>query len=228
MTWRKVVTMQTTETFTIDAQGKQVDQVGHVITHYQTFHPSVVIPFIQAVVTGFLAGLVMFAVALLAGWSRPWVYWLTSWVVIQCLAWIALLQGWRVVIHRLEERLNIDLNNDEYIGEPPQVVRVEVTQDNGKRVQYADLDIDAAALARVAKSVLSGGSFSEGSLTGYAAPLSRSQFRTMRDTFLARGWLTWKNEDSRSQGLEVTHAGKAVFRSFASMVDTPTLADRTS
>jgi hypothetical protein len=209
-----------------DAQTHQVNQSAEVIKHYQGIYPSFVIPFIQAFITGFLVGLVVFSIALIGHWSKPWAYWLITWFVIQAVAWGFLLWGWRSVIYRLEVMLNLDLTGDQVVGPPKQTIRIEVSQDNGKRLQFADLEVEADQLVRVARSVLAGASFSEGSLTGYAAPLSRSQFRSLRDTFLARGWIAWKNNDAKAQGLEFTRAGLAVMRGIENMANHPTPAER--
>ena len=194
---------------------------------HKTIHdgwPALLIPATQAMISGIFLGL---AAGVL--WRDIWAF-VIAWALVQAGCWLILLGRWLGAVGRVERLLGIDLNNDGYIGDPepyePEPVRIELIQDSGRRCQFVDLPVSENQLIQLATGIQSGASFSEGQFTGSGAPFSRSEFRSLRDIFLRRDWLAWRNERSKNQGLEFTRAGSAVMRYYASLANTPQLIER--
>jgi len=204
----------------------QADNSHRVRTHYQKKETAVLIPLFQAFVTGIFLGIMAGVLSVCVEYEHPWRAMFLTWAGVQSFAWLALLVRWAGLVKSLETALNYDIDRDGVIGEEDeeeeiQPVKIEVIQNEGRHVQFADLPITEAQLVALAVGVIQGASFSEGQWTGKGAPFSRSEFRTVRDLFIRRGWLEWVNPSARSQGLELTAPGHAVMRHFASMVEGP-------
>lgn len=204
-----------------------------VRVHYQSPRVALLIPGLQAFVTGVVVALPVGLVAALVDFPSPWQIGLVTWALTQALVWAGLLLRWMDIVSALENFLQKDLNGDGFIGdEEPQretpTVRVEYVENQGRHVEYVDLPVDEEKLIDLASGVLAGLPFAESQWSGAGALLSRSQFRALRDEFMRRGWLEWINPDARAQGVQFTRQGGAVIRHFASMAGdaSPTLAER--
>ena len=76
----------------------------------------VLVPALQAILTGLLSGLALAGVLWLAGVESAWRWSVALIPVIWLLMWLLSLSHWRASLERL---LNRDLNNDGVIGEQP-------------------------------------------------------------------------------------------------------------
>ena len=183
--------------------------------HLFTPRAGVGLPILQAIATGVFFG----ALATWAAWklrSPDFGQWgLGVFLAIQSLAWLLLLWRWLGLTAPLERLTRLDINHDGHIGPAP-VVRVEVKSEDGKSMQFADLPTTKAKMTDFARGVLAGTPISERHWSGAGALFSQNEFRTIRDIFLARGWLRWSNPEYPQQGAELSPAGKAVLRQFAS------------
>lgn len=197
----------------------KTDNISKAFTHHETPAAGVLVPFLQAGTTGLLCGLLAFAVSLYFEWNKPWFIFMVVWFTVMLVAWLVMLKNWRGLFWVLEDALHIDLTGDSIEGEPQKVVsRIEVLSEDKKTLQFADLTLSPEKLTRTAKLIQSGASFSEG---GLSSILSRSEFKELRDTFLNRRWLEWRDPDHVSQGLRMSKTGAAVFRHFASQEQPP-------
>jgi len=201
----------------------QPAQPENTRAHLHTAGPALLIPGGLAMVTGFFLALAAAVIAYYTKWAPPMAAFLITWVTVQAIAWLALLYRWLDLTRPIERALNLDLNRDGYIGEPtkPEPIRIEVSQNDGGQLQFADLPGPIEKLTQMSEALQRGATFSEGQWTGQGALFSRAQFRVLRDEFLRRGWLVWTNPEARGQGLQLTHAGNAVVRHFASMAPKP-------
>lgn len=204
------------------------DPLAEVTRHYQAPGAAILVPLAQSLITGLFSGLLASGIAILAGWQRAWLYFLIGWWLVQLIAWLISLRGWHRMIARLEGALCVDLNKDGFIGSDrqpeKQVIRIEVKEDD-HTTKIAEIEIDPGRISQAARLALVSGSFSEGSLTGSGAPLSRSQFRNIRDKFLDRGWLEWRDIEAKNLGLKMTRSGKAVFKHLASQAESTNLPE---
>lgn len=189
---------------------KQTDGVNNVTG-------PVVIPLLQSVITGVLAGLVVMVILL---WAKaPW--WfpasILAMVGVMFISWQAYRNRWQMVI---ESFLGVDLNGDGYIGAPqaaplaldPSPIRVELVQDAGQHTSLIDLPASPEQLQALVTGILRGKSFT---LNAWLGTFTRPEFETLRDVLIMRGLARWKNENVHHQGADLTPAGKAVFKRLA-------------
>lgn len=189
----------------------------------------VVVPLLQALVTGFLIGLAALAVCAWLGW--PWLAVSGSVAaVVMAVSWLSFRSRWQWVIERA---LGVDLNLDGYIGAPPERVPVEpvrviLSSKDGRETDFIDLPAKPEQLRQLADGLSAGRSFSLSAWTGSGAPFSRAEFEALRGELLRRGLARWKNDTSQAQGIELLASGKAILRRFASetVSSSPTLEGR--
>jgi hypothetical protein len=99
----------------------------------------------------------------------------------------------------------------------PKIIKLEITKptDGGTSTAMIDLPIGADALQALAAGLVAGAPFSEVEWSGAGKPLSRSEFRAVRQALLDRGLAAWASEKDRRQGLHLTPEGVTVFTSIA-------------
>jgi hypothetical protein len=190
------------------------------------FENAVLIPLVQSAVTGFLAGGAVGATAWILDAEHPLSLAGASWIVATYIAWLAYRAGWQ---YRLERVLGIDLTGDDVIGEPVEEsaslpaptpkVRVEISKDDGRGVEWLDLPVDYERLVMFSREMTKGATFSYASLAGRDKLFSRPEFEILRDAFLKRGFARWINPHSRNQGVELTGKGRALIRQFALTIE---------
>lgn len=185
--------------------------------HLFTPAAGVLLPLGQAAATGAMAGLAAWIFAALLRSPAAWRWGVGVFAGVLLLAWLLLLWRWLGLTAPLERLTGLDLDQDGYIGPPP-TIRVEVQ--NGRHTTIAELPY-ADRLADFARGVLAGSPISERTWSGAGALFSQSEFRQVRDIFLARGWFRWSNPDAPQQGIELSPAGRAALRALAEH-DTPT------
>jgi hypothetical protein len=160
----------------------------------------VLIPLLRAAITGLLFAL--FAAAFFVG-SIPWrVFWLVL-AGVCLVSWLAVI----LPTNDIKPRIYPTTTKVEIVARDPSgAYRAGV---------WADLPVDPAAMAEVARRINAGVSFSHAGLAGPYKPLSRSQYEALRDAMIARGLAYWINPASHSQGVCLSRAGDAVMRHFA-------------
>jgi hypothetical protein len=180
------------------------------------------VPLAQCGITGVLAGLLTLALGLLLGWVKPWAWALGVGALAAMWWWGGSIAAWRRAIWG-EEDIGTRTSTEErgYLEEGKGVFRVEVVQNEGATVQFADLPGTREQMVELCKGLASGASFSEASWTGRGRPFTRSQFQELRDIFLARGWAVWKSGEASSQGVALTRVGRAVVRHLGGEMNKP-------
>ena len=184
----------------------------------------VVVPGLQAAITGVLTGLAALAVS---AWLKLpyWGIGATAFTLAALAAWLSYRGRWAWVLERM---LGVDINRDGLIGqpepepEPAQSLRIELVQDEGRRGEFIDLPYPEK-LPLLAGGLLEGRQFSLTAWTGKGQLFSRSEFETLRAELLKRGLATWNNPAAPAQGITLTGAGRAIFRRLADQ--SPTLPD---
>lgn len=190
--------------------------------HYQSTETAVIVPITQALVTGLFIAAAVGAVVYLLNLSKPWAWALLAFVLTSAGCWLFLLRDWRgIVLHRLETITDRDLDGDLIIG-APQKVRVEIAEDNGRKMQFVDLPGDPDAIEKLAAGLLAGKALSEGQWTGAGAPFTRAAFVQLRDELILRGLAEWIVKGSPTRGARLTSRGRAVMRYLS---NTPTPSD---
>jgi hypothetical protein len=202
-----------------EIEAVRADEV--VRTQYVSFETAVVVPTLQALVSGALVGATGGLAAGMVHWDNAlWVWGLTTFGTASVL-WLAMLDRWQKIQWEREfwrpeapqAQVVQQTNNVERIS-------VDVRQDN-RTTTILHLNVSAERLAEVAKLVLNGRPFVERSFCGSNGLLSQTQFREMRDELIQRGLLTWRNPESPQQGTIFEPSGYALMRRLAGVSGTP-------
>jgi hypothetical protein len=210
----------TTYPQTIDTQKLTPQPVESERAHLFTAAAGVLLPMLQAVITGCLAGLAAWLYAWLMKSPEAWKWGAGVAVGVAVLAWLSMLARWLNLTAPIERITRKDINRDGFIGAPP-VVRVEVKSENGRQTQFAELPTSKEKMTDFARGVLDGTPISEARWSGAGALFSKSEFRAIRDLFIARGWARWVNSEFHEQGVELAPSGRAVMRQFAGETAAP-------
>ncbi|MFM8321278.1 MAG: hypothetical protein ACKOC5_10215 [Chloroflexota bacterium] len=199
---------------------------------------AILAPAAQALVSGLIYGLAALVLAWLTDRPEPWRWGAAAFVVAQAVIWSTGLARWMSLTKPLnvldwaERLLARDIDGDGAIaGEvipAPQIVRIEIKQQNGQaaRTNILDLPIDGDRLQQLAAGLAAGQPLSEAEWSGGGRPLSRNEFRQVRQALLDRGLATWTSELDRRQGVRLTADGLTVFQAMAAGAPSPTLAER--
>jgi len=184
-----------------------------------TFSAGALLPLLQSTITAFVIFIVVFVIATLvfdavdpfkpAGVIATLVWGFT---------WLSLQKRW-LSLTRLEEIFNVDLNNDQVIGEP-QVVKIQVTdvKESGHvEIHNIDLPTTPQKLSALAQGLLNGMSCSEKTWTGAGKPFSSPEFRSLRTEMLRRGILEYVSPKDPRQGIQLTKVGRAVMRHYSDL-----------
>jgi hypothetical protein len=177
-------------------------------------HPvaDVVVPLLQAVVSGCLAGGgVALGVAKLTD-VDPVLAGGVSALAVTGLVWSTLLADSRRLLRRVETWVRQDLDGDGKIGKPePETVRLEMhTQtDTGQhRTIFSDVPVDKAKFKVWVQGVVADRSLALGSWTGSKGPFSRSEYDELM-AFMDRARVVeWNNPDSPRSGRKLTTLGR--------------------
>jgi len=169
-------------------------------------------PALQSLISGLAATMIFIPIAFMLGW-RWW------WPVLAggcafSLCWLFLLRYFNSLLREVElvqtapERTRQKLT--------PEVTRLSVSTNEGH--QEVQLNLSPEKILAIARGVVNAGRpFSEREWCGRGRLLaSRAEYEHLRDRFIALGWLRWKDERNRQQGLEWTPAGTAGMKALAS------------
>lgn len=194
------------------------------------YEPDVLVPFLQAVITGaFVAVALGIGAGVVAHWqSWPWWYALAAagggWLLVAALTWSQLLADSRDLLRKVEtwsNRDNRDLDGDGEIGEPKdtpaRTVRLEVEQrgDGNQRSSFFhDLPTEPALFTTWASAAVNGQSLALSHWTGNGRPFARSDYEALLDFMQRAGVVTWINPDAPAQGRQITKPGKAALQAW--------------
>lgn len=201
----------------------QEDSVPGAREIYSSLAVGVWLPAMQAIITAIGAGLTVAGVLLVKRYPESAIAWgYLATVAVFTLAWLLLLRRWVTVSDSIERAVGVDLDGDGLIGGYPepaerQSVRVELSHDNGRRVEFIELPVSTEKLSEFAAGVLDGRGLTESAWIGSGGIFTRAEFVRLRDELVRRGLLTWCNPHERSRGTELTHAGTAAFRYLAEL-----------
>lgn len=186
-----------------------------------TFESLVLVPFSEAIVSGFFAGSAAAAVVfVLATTALSYVKWLDWWFVVQSVSVAALVVGfiaaWRAWSNRDYKDL---LWYTEYTQSPTPQQETRQTHEARVKVNnnwiHADLPFDRdnpQALVNFAGAVVAGlASFSELGAGRYGYSVKR--FNELRDNLIGGKMAYWKDPRNRRGGVGLTASGVALLQS---------------
>lgn len=174
----------------------------------------VVIPLLQSFVTAMITG--AFAACVVAvfrvdvsGWG---VFGLVT-TGTMLITWLSYRGRWMKII---ESYIGVDLDGDNVIGQPEpepvrdvKPIRVDLVRENGAdwlQLPYAD------RLPALAASVLPTRQFSQTMFVGSGRLFSRGEYDSLCRKLIEAGLAEWRNDNHHNAGLQLSHAGAAVFR----------------
>lgn len=189
------------------------------VARYQnsTTEDAVIVPGLQAVITALPIGI-------LAGVMVAWLQWpLNGFVVafvVFLVAFIAAWLGYRGYWTGLiESVLLMDLNHDGHIGFEPEPklpeLPVRVIQDETHQQMFG-LPYPEQAM-QLARGLAGGETFSGRAWAGKGRTFSDAEWNEFTRVLRERGLAVWKNPRAVQQGMDLTAAGRAVFRELARM-----------
>lgn len=121
---------------------------------------------------------------------------------------------WRKLVHGLEDISRRDIDGDFEIGEPERC-RIEISENEGRRVQFLDLPVSVERLSIMAGRLLEGVTFSEGNMIGSDNLFNRREFKMIQADFVKRGLFEWNSPGTVARGVKLTKSGRAVMRQLA-------------
>jgi hypothetical protein len=170
----------------------------------------VLVPLLQAAVTGVIAGLIGLLVILATGWA--WWLPLVIALVTFALIWLRLMQ-------EHNEHLWIKEWHEQQAAPPAEIhhiTRLTVQVDGGRMVE-TEIDLPHDVMLKIARGVVNAGRpFSEREWSGQGRLLSSpAEFRALRDKLLDMDFLRWKDDQRRNLGVEWTPEGWAMLQQLA-------------
>lgn len=172
----------------------------------------VVVPILQSLVTGFLAGVFGAAVSYAVGAKFVPALGIGALVgiVVTLLMWLVLFMGrWQPL---LEEILQVDLNGDGIKGapEPRKEIRIIVERDGGQRASFLDLPFDEGQFRQFVVAVLAGNT---SVVAMDAVGINRAQVEEARQMLFDRDLAQWRR-GGQNQGWELTPDGRRAFTNY--------------
>jgi hypothetical protein len=175
----------------------------------ETITTGVGIPFLQALIGGFLTGLTVgFGVSFFHMGVNCWAAGFMAGSLFTLVFWLAYRGKWE---QRLEKLLGMDLSP---VRPAPESIRVEVVENQGQDTTFIDLP-HAEKIPALAEGLLNGRTFTTTAWVGSGNLLSRKQWEEIRAELLARGMARWNNEEAHEKGVCLTRKGEAVMREIA-------------
>ena len=201
--------------------------MNDINAEYLTVKTGVVVPGLQAVVNGVFYGVATGGIVAVANSMQllsvpAWAVGVTVGSLASLRAWNNLLTDWRGLLYGV----SIEPITEPEYGRNLQPVRVELSGNDGRSMQYVDLPAEPDQLIALGSGIAEGLSFTEAQWTGARGVFSRSQFVQLRGEMLRRGLLMWNSQNDNARGVRVTSKGQALMRHFASMSQSPTLTKR--
>lgn len=172
---------------------------------------AVLIPLLQALITGGFILVLVNAGMTLIGWPAP--YPMNAGKLVG--AFVALF-SWLSYIDRFYKAL-MGIYMQERKDKQPRDFQFKVPafQANGHEGFFLDLPFDQEKFAEVCKFMVRHDlDFSQAGLSGPGKPLSRSEFQAMRAELIGKGLAQWKNR-SKSQSTQLTPSGRGIVKHYA-------------
>ena len=142
----------------------------------------------------------------------PWYTPLAALPTVAGLSWFVVSGRAQGLVTLSEKITKLDMNGDGKIGRLKQerTVEVIVKTDEIKRHDQRATMPDTSNMHNLAMEVLDGGTLNES--TAKSCGFSRAKWIELRDLFLDRGWVVWKDARNHNAGLNVMAAGRVALR----------------
>lgn len=188
----------------------------------------VVVPAVQALITGLLVMIGTGTLAALLGMVWAWVpdalpVGGVAGFIGMARAWYLLLQEHRDLLWEIETRTGRDLDGDGKVGRPKpkkETTPIEVhippgVDQKGKRILFMNLPASPEKLRIFARGVLNGQPTTEGAWSGSGRLFSKPVFIRLRDELIERKLAAWRDPEAHAQGWFMLSVGQWVLRQLA-------------
>lgn len=172
------------------------------------------LPIVQSGVTFALLLALAYGLGRWQGWLDSGWLALTLGAAGALLVWASGVLTWRRHVYGAKEPVYYPAPQ---ATEPAQPVRVELSQDDGRKLNLIDLPASREQLEGLARGLLSGASLSEAQWSGGNGLFSRSEFSQLRAELIKRGLARWNNPNTPARGAALTPSGRAIMQKFAMM-----------
>lgn len=198
----------------------------HARDSYLTLRVAVVIPLLQAVITGLLVGSVAGVVLYLVEPLHQAIA-LLVFTAVASVAWLFAWRWWRSMLESIDSKIEkIPLQSYLEPEQIPSSVRVEMIESGGRAGEFIDLPISPGKLRQLATGLMNGKSFTEAAWCGSGGIFTRAEFAKLRDEMLRRKLIMLNSPSTPARGYSLTAGGKACIRYLAST--TPLLESSSS
>lgn len=185
-----------------------------------TFVAGAILPLVQAFITGAIVFVVALTFALRAGAMDPFSWPITLGVVAFGGMWIGLQRRW-LTLTNLERILNVDLNQDDVIGEPksrePVVIRIDKIMNGHYQSSMVRLPVSEEQLIALARGFELHRPFTEREWTGEGKAFSSEEFRELRREMLRRELIMRKSARGTRPGYVLTGDGIETMKKYKEM-----------
>jgi hypothetical protein len=202
-----------------------LQQSEQVRQHYQSPAVGVVIPGLQAAISGLFAAGVVSVVWWRTGWHYPLEVVFGTFFAVALLVWILRVKDWSRLIWSIESSLQVDLNGDQTVGAPPKRVKVDTSDGRGHQ-KFIDLWGDDRSLAQFLTALLNGQPTGEKEWTGRNKPFSEKEHGHNMAELLRFEIVQPKNPAYPKLGVEPTPDGERwIERTLEELLPYPTAGD---
>jgi hypothetical protein len=192
--------------------------------HLHTLTAGAWLPFMQSIITGFIAAMVTLVLTYNLRARSPWLWSGSLGVIAWGLTWLQHQRHW-FSLTSLEQATGLDLNRDGVIGEPAQVPEKRIIHIRMEQIgldkSWHQVDFDLpAAITEAQMEELSIGillqhqSFAHREWTGKDGPFSDGEFRDLRRELIKREMIRLTSDKDAHQGFHLTLAGRKMLEQF--------------
>lgn len=180
-----------------------------------TVPSDVFVPCAQSLISGLLATIAATAIAVALKSKDAALIGLGAGAALMIIAWVLLLWQHRSLLWETETLTGLDLDGDGEKGEPSTTTTLEITTPatDGRGPQIAilrDLEATPQQLRIWAAGMLAGRMSENDWCVGPAKLFQRPQFKRLRQQFIDRKLMVWKDAGAHWQGTELTSMGRRV------------------
>jgi hypothetical protein len=191
--------------------------------HLFSMAAGVLLPMLQAVITGCLAGMAATFYAWVMKSPEAWKWGAGVGLGVMVISWLLLVLRWLNLTAPLERLTGRDLNHDGYVGQPPKTIRVEFKAEKNQLI-IANLP-DNPQARQFYGALIRGEKNGIHNWTGRNKPLTPSEYEEIRDSLINRTFARWIGEPSARDGWELTPYGRHALRAIVAPSPAPDETD---
>jgi len=165
----------------------------------------VVIPVLQAAITGIVVAAVIISIYKLADKVTTFRLFCAIAFLVMVLVWWRLLSQWQSYVFSAR---HVDAPSV-YAMDTQNVTPVAMVHENGE--DWFDLPIAPERMRMIAQKIQRDMKLSHALVADRT--ISRAEYESLRDEMVRKGLARWVNERSHNQGVELTRGGKAFIKS---------------